>query len=102
MALPKVPPLAIFTAPSDAPVLIFVAKFEPAFKLTAAPDIVAPNDPVNNPEEVIVPPPVVEIAPLVVTASPDDVGERVVPNRFQNPIVPVVGGAEVRFLNASV
>jgi hypothetical protein len=82
-----VPP--IVTPPVDVPVLILVALFDPAFRLIAPPDIVvapvivAPDDPVSNPAEVIVPVPVVDILPLVVTASPDVVGLRTVPRRLQ-------------------
>jgi hypothetical protein len=94
--------LPIVTPPVDVPVLMLVAKFELLFRLTAAPDIVAPVEPVNNPAEVIVPVPVDEISPLVVTSSPAVVGESTVPARFQKPMVPMAGGVEVNALAASV
>jgi hypothetical protein len=62
------PPIA--TAPVDIPVLILVPKLEESLIDVAAPDIVAPADPVNNPAEVIVPEPLVEMLPEVVIASP--------------------------------
>jgi hypothetical protein len=110
IALTPVPPEAMFTAPPELPVLIFVAKVELLFKLIAPPDTVvapvtvAPDCPVNKPDEVIVPNPVVYILPLVVTASPGAVGVRVKVRslRSQNPIVPEFGGVEVRFFVASV
>src|SRR5512142_849941 len=96
------------TAPVDVPVLILVGLFDPAFRLIDPPDIavtpviVAPVEPVSNPAEVIVPVPVVEILPLVVTASPDVVGDSIVPVRFQYPRSPVAGGVVVSPLAASV
>jgi hypothetical protein len=79
----------IVTAPVDVPVLMLVGLFDPAFRLIAPPDIVvapvivAPVEPVSNPAYVMVPVPVVEILPLVVTASPAVVGESTVPRRLQ-------------------
>jgi len=76
----------IVTLPVDPFVLIFVALLELSFKLIAPPDIlvapvtvvtpvtVNPLCPVNNPDDVIVPPAVVEISPVVVTSSPPYVG----------------------------
>jgi hypothetical protein len=90
--------LPIVTPPVDVPVLMLVAKFELLFRLTAAPVTDNPDDPVNNPAEVIVPVPLVEILPLVVTASPAVVGERIIPERFQYPRIPVVGGVDVNAL----
>ncbi len=49
---------------------MFVAKFESTFRFTSPPDIVVPEFPVNNPSEVIVPVPVAEISPVVLTSSP--------------------------------
>jgi hypothetical protein len=94
--------LPIVTPPVELPVLIFVALLELLFKSITPPDIVvapvtvAPDCPVSNPADVIAPVPVVDMFPLVVTASPDVVGDRVVPVRSQYPIVPDVGGAEVK------
>jgi hypothetical protein len=58
--------------------------------------------PLNAPAEVIVPDPVVEILPEVVTLSPAVAGERVVPVLDQYPIVPEVGAVEVKFFEPSV
>jgi hypothetical protein len=90
--------LPIVTPPEEVPVLMLVAKFELSFRLTAAPVTDNPDDPVNNPAEVIVPVPLVEMFPLVVTASPAVVGERIIPERFQYPRIPVVGGVDVNAL----
>ena len=87
--------LPIVTPAVVVPVLIFVAKFELLFRLTTHPDIVAPVVPVNNPADVTVPVPVVEMLPVVVTSSPAVVGESTVPKRLQYPRIPVVGGVEV-------
>ena len=95
-----VPPIVTFSV--EVPVLMFVALFEFAFKLTAPPEISAPADPVNKPAEVTVPVPVVEISPVVETASPAVTGDRVVPDLSQYPIVPEDGGVEVYFLLTSV
>jgi hypothetical protein len=94
--------LPIVTGPVDEPVLIFVGKFESLFRFIAPPEIVAPELPVSNPADVIVPASVVYIFPLVVTLSPLLVGESTFPVRFQYPIVPEFGGAEVRVLDPSV
>ena len=57
--------LPIVTPPVDVPVLILVALFELVFISTTPPDIVvapvivAPDDPVNSPADVIAPVPVV-------------------------------------------
>jgi len=75
--------LPIVTPPVEVPVLIFVALFDPAFKFTAPPVIVAPVVPVSNPAEVMAPVPVAEIFPLVVTSSPKLVGESIMPVRLQ-------------------
>jgi hypothetical protein len=49
----------ILTAPVEVPVLMLVALFELAFRLVIPPVTVIPDDPVNNPAEVMVPEPVV-------------------------------------------
>jgi len=51
-------------------VLIFVGKFESLFRFIVPPEIVAPELPVSNPADVMVPASVVYIFPLVVTLSP--------------------------------
>ena len=92
-------PVNVVTPVTEVAPVIVVAPV-----ILVAPVIVAPLLPVNNPFEVIVPPAVVEILPLVVTASPRVVGERVEVKllRSQNPIVPEVGGVEVNFFDGSV
>lgn len=63
---------------------------------------VKPLDAVKRPADVIVPVPVVEIFPDVVTASPALLGDNVVPVLFQYPSTPDVGGVDVSCLPASV
>ena len=82
--------------PVDNPVLMFVIKFDPAFRLIAPPLIMVPAVPVSNPAELTAPVPVAEIFPVVVTASPAVVGDSVVPDLCQYPSIPVVGGVDVR------
>jgi len=79
--------LPIEIAPLEVPVLIFVSKFEEAFKEIAPPLIVNPVWPVKSPAEVIVPVPVAEILPGVDIWSPLLTGDRVeVPESLlQNP-----------------
>lgn len=72
------------------PVPMSTAKLEEAFRDTAAPLTVSPAEPVNSPAEVMVPVPVVEMLPEVVTASPAVAGCRVVPDLDQYPTVPSV------------
>jgi hypothetical protein len=67
----------------EVPVLMFVAKFELLFTLTAPPDIVVPADPVSIPAEVIVPSPVVEIFPVVVISSPKLEGDKTPKRSFR-------------------
>ena len=57
---------------------------------------------VDKPFEVIVPPPVVEIFPDVVTASPALLGDNVVPVLLQYPSTPDVGGVDVSALEPLV
>lgn len=78
-ALP--PPMV--TVPVDVPVFMLVAKLEEAFRLTAAPDTVRPALPVSRPALVMVPVLVVDMAPVVVMASPAVLGDKVVPVRDQ-------------------
>jgi hypothetical protein len=63
--------LPMDTAPVEVPVLMFVAKFEEALRLIAAPETVAPAWPVNRPAEVTVPPLVVVKLPSVVMFPPE-------------------------------
>ena len=69
--------LPTVTVPVEVPVLMLVLKLDDALIDVAAPDIVAPAAPVSSPDEVIVPPLVVEMAPVVVIASLDVVGDSV-------------------------
>jgi hypothetical protein len=79
----KLDPLPIVTSPVDVPVLILVTKFELAFKFIDAPDMVAPDCPVSNPDEVIAPSPVVEIFPVVVISSPKLEGDKTPKRSFR-------------------
>ena len=90
--------LPIMTPPVDVPVFMFVTKLELLLILTGAPVSDAPKEPVSNPAEVMVPVPVADIFPLVVTLSPNVVGDRVMPVLLQYPRIPVVGGIEVSVL----
>jgi hypothetical protein len=69
---------------------MLVAKLEEALMLVVAPEIVAPAVPVRRPAEVIVPLLVVDILPVVVIASPELTGDKVVPLLVHQPWVPVV------------
>lgn len=69
---------------------------DPAVKLSAPVVRVNPFEAVNSPADVIVPVPVAEILPDVVIASPELLGESVVPVLFQKPNTPDVGAVEVR------
>jgi len=91
------PPLDVKAkVPEELPIAVF--EVPDVFIFAVPPDTVSPAEPVNNPAEVIVPLPLVEIFPLVVTASPLFVGESVVPILFQYPIIPVlVGSSQVKF-----
>jgi hypothetical protein len=101
---------AILVAPVEFPKVIVLA-FAPVPKFIAP---VVPESIVRAvaagvvrsaacpPARVSIPVPVVEIFPEVVTASPDVLGERVVPVLFQNPKLPDVGAVVVRILVPSV
>jgi hypothetical protein len=68
---------------------MFVAKPDPALRFITPPDTLAapvtvrPDWPVSKPADVIVPAPVVEMSPLVVTSSPAFDGESTPAARLQ-------------------
>jgi hypothetical protein len=71
-------------------------------RLNAPVDSVNPLDAVRSPALVMVPPPVVEILPDVVIASPAVAVDSVVPVLDQYPSTPLVGAVLVNVLLASV
>ena len=81
----KAPPVVTLSPPFEAnanvpvalPIVVFAVPVE--FIEAVPPVIVTPAEPVNNPAEVIVPVPEVEMFPEVVILSPAVIGERVVP-----------------------
>jgi hypothetical protein len=97
---PPVKPVPAVTVKDELARAAFAIEF--AGKVTVPEEIVSPLEPVSRPADVIVPVPLVEIFPEVVIASPELLGDSVVPVRFKYPSTPEVGAVDVRFLDASV